>query len=84
MTLHELLEHVANENVTWRGRSYRLWSDEHHYVIITRQMKPLVEQRLVKCVMAYGYKYTTHGGCELTTEGHVKLSRTHDSNTAIL
>ena len=74
----DLLQSVAGENVSWRQpgrkpRTFRLWTDNDHYKIVTRSARFLLYAGLIQCQMAAGYTFTTRGYCELTPEGRIFL-----------
>lgn len=84
----DLLRRIAAEDVTWRWAagyraSYRLWSSEHEYTLITQQVKRLISLRLAESFagMVFG-----RGGVRLTNEGRrhlalVEAPRRHASET---
>ena len=66
----ELLRHVAAENVGWRyagrGVSYRLWTSEDKYVLVTEELALLVERGLAERVNGWRHG---RGPVELTPKG---------------
>jgi hypothetical protein len=75
-----MLQQVASEHITWRsdiaGRtSYRLWSDETTYTIVTPRCRRLADRGLLAHPMASGYTHIGRGPVELTASGRDLLDR---------
>ena len=72
-----LLQAVAREEVGWRdggrGRSFRLWTSETDYQLVTQQMAPMFKGGLVRCQMAAGYRHIGKGYVELTDAGRLQI-----------
>jgi len=73
----EILVAIERGDVTWRRhahRSYRLWSSETEYTLITPAMKRIVAAGLAETQMTAGYAYRDRGFVELTPAGKAAFS----------
>ncbi len=68
-----LMREVQAENVTWNKRSFRLWSDDETYSLVTAMAKRLVQHGYLKTEMAAGFSYVQRGPVELTRLGREAL-----------
>jgi len=76
----DLLGAIQAEEVGWRqdgrrGASYRRWTSEHEYVLVTRLAKRLVADGFAKQEMAAGYAFVMRGPVVLTRAGRAALTR---------
>lgn len=78
-----VLEAVAREEVSWRRRegvhapartSYRQWTSENEYTLVTPAAQALVRKGLVKEEMAAGFSYIGRGPLVLTHAGRQLLA----------
>lgn len=76
----DLLRAVRDEEITWNRESWRRWSDEDNYVLVTKVMPALEAQGLVGRHMAPGFGYVRRGYVELTPAGRRRLSELEQSD----
>lgn len=70
----ELLRAVQAEEITWNRDSWRRWSDERTFVLVTKPMRALEARGLVARHMAPGFGYVRRGYVELTPGGRRRLA----------
>lgn len=76
----DLLRAVEAEEITWNRDSWRHWSDERTYVLVTKPMRALEAQGLVKRHMAPGFGYVRRGYVDLTITVRRRLGELEQSD----